>query len=859
MPYVRHTSKAEKSNLAASNKGSNMAQPAWETFVSSHTMQRLNVYGLLDGAVDAELEAIVEDAMRIIGVPAALIGFYDGEVEHVRACRGWRVMSLPGIYSLAAPVMRSGTRVVNDAVADAELSRHPLVTGQPNLRFIASAPIADRDGTPLGALSVIDRTPHQAPAVMAEMLRLLAARISDILVIRSGGGMLRDRVALLEANLEESDERFRDFFERTTDLIASIDSEGRLLHANEAFVSALSVPREQLFHQPILRLIEPGARDAFKLAFHEVIASAQAQTIETVFVTPGGRSVTVEGSFQPKVIDGRAVLARVIFHDISERKEFEAELGHARDAALEAARLKTQFLTNVSHEIRTPMNGIVGMIDLLLASSLNEEQSDFAHQARASAEQLLSIVNNILYVSNVQAGGLAAARVDFDLFRIAQRIVEVMKIGALGKDIEVRLDWDPELPMIFRGNQGKLRQVMTNLMENAVKFTEQGRITLKVRKQTETESHLVVRFEVNDTGIGISEEDRLLLFEKFSQIDAAQTRRFQGVGLGLATARHLVETMGGLMDVESRPGVGSTFWFSITFPKPGGERTPIVSSELSLRGLRALLVDQVLSSRRVVRHYLETTFEMRVDVCENAGEAMAMLRAAEASGDAYRVAVFDRMTDADELTFARNVRREASLAGTGQVLLAGSKQMLNEEAMREAGIQSYAVKPVGQAELFDAISIAVARDALGHARPALSVPVAGRDRMPQLPVPAETREAVRVLLVEDNFLNMKLTMSQLQKLGYRADSANNGREALECLAKAEYDIIVMDCQMPIMDGYEATMQIRKRDGQRHRHIIAMTANALEGDREKCLAAGMDDYLAKPTKQDELEIALARCF
>src|SRR5260221_3345704 len=326
----------------------------------------------------------------------------------------------------------------------------------------------------------------------------------------------------------------------------------------------------------------------------------------TVLVYAAGRIVNVEVYFQPKVIDGRTVLARVIFHDISERKAFEAELGHARDAALEAARLKTQFLTNVSHDIRTPMNGIIGMIDSLSASSLNEEQSDFAHQARASAEQLLSIVNNILYVSNVQAGGLAATNVDFDLFRLTQRIVEVMKVGVLGKDIDVTFDWDEKLPTLFRGNQGKLRQVVTNLMENAVKFTEQGTITLRVRQQTETDSHIVVRFEVKDTGIGISEEDRLLLFEKFSQIEAGQSRRFQGVGLGLATARHLVDTMGGLIDVESKPGVGSTFWFTITFPKvAASDRHPIASSDRSLRGQRVLLVDQLPPSRRIVRHYLE--------------------------------------------------------------------------------------------------------------------------------------------------------------------------------------------------------------------------------------------------------------
>jgi PAS domain S-box-containing protein len=831
---------------------------ARETSAVSGMRQRLAAYGLLGGAHDADLDAIAADAARLTGAPAALIGFFDGEIEHIKACRGWQVEALPGAYSLAAPVMESGsTRLSSDASTDPSLARHPLVTGPPFLRFIGSAPIID-DGTTIGAVTVVDRNPHSAPPMTAEILRLLAARVTDVLAVRGNGAALRARVAQLEASLEESDDRFRDFFERTTDLIASIDAEGRLLHANEAFVDALAMSRQDLLHQPLARVLEPEAREAFALAFREVVASAHSQTIETVLVSSTGRGITVEGSFQPKVIDGRVALARVIFHDISERKDFEAELGHARDAALEAARLKTQFLTNVSHEIRTPMNGIIGMIDLLAASSLNEEQRDFARQARASAEHLLSVVNNILYVSNVQAGGLAAAKVDFDLYRLTQRIVEVMKVAILGKEVEIAFDWDDKLPTLLRGNQGKLRQIITNLMENAVKFTEQGTITLRVLLQTETDSHVVVRFEVKDTGIGISEEDRLLLFEKFSQIDAAQTRRFQGVGLGLSTARHLVETMGGLIDVESNPGVGSTFWFTVTFPKLTGDRQPIASSDLSLRGQRVLLVDQYTTNRRIVRHYLEKTWEMRVDTGQNGSEAMATLRAAAAAGDPYRVVVYDRMPDVDELAFARAVRGDAIMAGTGLVFLAGGNKALNEELMREAGIQSYVLKPVGQAELFDAIAIAVARDALGHARSALTQTNRLDTRLP-LPVPPEKRDSVRILLVEDNFLNRKVTMSQLQKLGYHADTAGNGREALEALAMTDYEIIVMDCQMPIMDGYEATMQIRKRDGTRHRHIIAMTANALEGDREKCLAAGMDDYLSKPTRQDELEMALARCF
>jgi CheY-like chemotaxis protein len=395
-------------------------------------------------------------------------------------------------------------------------------------------------------------------------------------------------------------------------------------------------------------------------------------------------------------------------------------------------------------------------------------------------------------------------------------------------------------------------------MENAVKFTEQGRVVLRVLLQTETETHRVLRFEVRDTGIGIADEDRLLLFEKFSQIEAGSTRRFAGVGLGLATARHLVETMGGLIDVESKPGAGSTFWFSIPFPKELAAR-PIASSDLSFAGKRVLVADGAITHRRVIRHYLETTWEVRVDAAEKAAEALAMLRRAAAAGDPYRVLIYDRPSDLDEVAVARAIHADPAIAATRLILMTGDAAPVNEERLREAGVQAYVTKPVGQAELFDALTIALAKDALPLSRPA-----SGRWRAAAPPpsVPPETRRTVRVLLVEDNFLNMKLTMSQLTKLGYAADSVGNGKEALDAVAAGDYAIIVMDCQMPIMDGYEATIEIRKRDearGRPRRRIIAMTANALEGDREKCLAAGMDDYLAKPTKQDELELALARYF
>jgi two-component system sensor histidine kinase/response regulator len=818
-------------------------------------LQRLAACGVNNSAREPLFDQLVADAARLTAVPVAILGFLDADREWIKAAVGWNVMSLPTAYSLAARLVHEQVpTVVSDMTADPRFAVHPLVSGTPFLRFLASVPLIDDDGIFLGALTILDRAPRSLKSEQSDILGNLAGRVMAELRIRRQAAEI-ERFASAAADAEE---RFREFFERTTDLIMSIDADGRLLHANQALFDALAMRREDVVNQPLSRVVESSVRDDFRIAFSEVIAAGEPKSIETVFVSSTGKRINVEGGVHPKVIDGRSVLARVMFRDITERINFESELGRAKDAALEAARLKTQFLTNVSHEIRTPMNGIVGMIDLLTSTALNEEQRDFAMQARASAEQLLTIVNNILYVSNLEAGGLAASNVDFDLFRMLQRIAEVMKVGVLGKDVDVTLDWDQRLPAVFRGNQAKLRQVVTNLMENAVKFTEQGRVTLSVHLQTETNTHRVVRFEVRDTGIGISDEDRLLLFEKFSQIEAGSTRRFGGVGLGLSTARHLVETMGGLMDVESTPGVGTCFWFVVSFAKEMAVK-PIASSDLSFNGKRVLVVDAALTHRKVVRHYLETIWEMRADAAETAAEALAMLRRAAAAGDPYRVVLYDRAADLDEITFAREVHADKSISATRLILMTSDNTPVNEERLREASVQAYVAKPVGQSELFDALTIALAKDALP-----LSRPLSGRWRavaLPPPPVPPEKKRSVRVLLVEDNFLNMKLTMSQLTKLGYQADSVANGKEALDAVAGGDYDIIVMDCQMPIMDGYDATTEIRKRDAAtgRKRRIVAMTANALEGDREKCLAAGMDDYLSKPTKQNELEVALARYF
>ncbi|HET8772695.1 MAG TPA: ATP-binding protein, partial [Thermoanaerobaculia bacterium] len=725
------------------------------------------------------LEILCGDAARALRVPVAWIGFVTESGEQVIAASGTKAMHVPAASSFAFRVAGAAEAViVGDTTQDPRFREHPLVAGPPHLRFYAAAPLGDG-----GVLSILDREPRTLSGDQLALFLAIARHAARELQLRD--------------DLYESTERFRDFFEQTTDLVLSLAPDGTILHANEAANALLGISRGV----SLLQAAEPDRRDELRGALARVFETAAAERVETIFVTAGGTHVTLEGWLRPKVLDGKTALARVVFRDVTDRKQFEAELGNARDAALEAARVKTQFLTNVSHEIRTPMNGIVGMIDLLMATSLDEEQQDYAYQARASADQLLSIVNNILYVSNLEAGALSAALVDFDLYRAVQRIVEVMKVAALGKDVDVGLVFDPNLPPVFRGNLSKLRQVVTNLLENAVKFTEQGSVVLSVALQTETETHRVVRFEVRDTGLGIADEDRLVLFERFLQLDAGSTRRFSGVGLGLATARHLVETMGGLIDVESTPGEGSTFWFTVPFPKIARDRRPIVSSDFDLKGKRVLLVDHQPTSRKVVTHYLGATWEMRVDHAQNGADALEAIRAAKAGSDPYRLVVFDPMDDLDPLAFAR-----AAHADTSLVYLTGN-ETVDEGTLREAGINAYTAKPVGQRELFDAIAIAMAHEALPLPRAAASL----SSTQPTRIVTIDEKQRVRVLLAEDNFLNMKLTMSQLQKLGYTADSVANGREAVEALRARDYDVVLMDCQMPVMDGYQATFEIRRQE------------------------------------------------
>ncbi|MGK2859113.1 MAG: response regulator [Thermoanaerobaculia bacterium] len=820
-------------------------------------LEAVRDWGVLDLEADETLDEIVKIAALSCAAPVAMIGFVGADRQWFKAKQGWTIESMPRHLSFCnRAIQQFSTVTIADTLRDPELARHPLVTGPPHIRFYAGAPLVTAEGQILGTLAVFDSVARTTlNPTQKRILESLAKEVISALIMRRDVSELEKRAREttdVKHALAETQERLHDLFESVDDFILTISTDGRLMHVNRAWLETFAYSREEIARVSIFEIVNPDVRAEFVNVFKRVVATGRPETIETVFLTNHGRRITVEGKLSPRVIDGRSSLVRVIFRDVSERKQFEVDLGKARDAALESARLKSQFLTNVSHEIRTPMNAIVGMLQLLLDSKLDAEQTEFARTALSSADELLSIINNILQVSKLEAGRLSKTLSDFDLINTATWIVEVMKVAAAEKNLSMSMHLDENLPAVVYGDVSAVRQTLTNLLNNAVKFTEHGSIRVVLRLERETDTHLIVRFEVTDTGMGIADEAQERIFAPFTQVDGSMTRKYGGVGLGLSTSKQLVDLMGGVIGVESKVLEGSTFWFSIPF-----EKRTARAERFDFTGTRVLVLDQSETSRKIVVHYLESTLKMRCDTATSPVDALEMMRSEAAFGDPFRVAIFDlHMPAMHGLSLAGEIKGDVSIAGTSLISMISLGEQVDDDLLREVGISAYIQKPVEQAELLDALTIVMASEL----RPARKqIPVAVPAPPPPSALPLATPDGMRrILLAEDNTLNQKLTKSQLIKLGYEVDIVANGKEVLRKLQERFYPVILMDCQMPEMDGYEATMQLRRLEGGVRRvRIIAMTAHALEGDREKCLAAGMDDYLSKPTRQEDLATALLK--
>ena len=654
-----------------------------------------------------------------------------------------------------------------------------------------------------------------------------------IYVIRD---VTKQKINELEVNHQK--EFFQTLIENSPVAIVTLDLEQHITSCNPAFLNVFGFTKQEVMGRELDLLLTTNNEYEQATQLTQTVLQGGKIHIFGQRFRKDGTLLDMEILGVPVVIGGEHIGALAMYHDVS-------DLVKARQEAEAADRAKSDFLATMSHEIRTPMNGIMGMTDLVLLTKLTDEQRDYLETARESADALLAIINDILDFAKIESGKLDLEKINFDLRTTVENVVYSLVPRAENKHLEISCFIPLEIPSNLIGDPGRIRQILFNLIGNAIKFTEKGDIVVRAEKIEETETNVSLRFEVSDSGIGIPSERQKAIFEKFTQMDSSTTRKYGGTGLGLAITKQLVELMQGEIGVESDLGKGSTFWFSLTLEKQSDPVGPTPFLNVDFSAYRVLIVDDNRTNRTIMTKSVEG-FGCKVVAVVGGQEALTALRAAKKKSNPFDLVLLDmQMPEMDGEGVLNLIKSDPEISDTVVVILTSMGYRGDATRFQDLGCSGYLVKPVKMRQLYEALHTLFVEKSTGRLADKKNI-------LTQHTLSEKIRQKIRILLVEDNLVNQKLGLAILQKAGYPVDLARNGAEAVQAFKFRKYNLVFMDVQMPEIDGLEATQLIRKYEaGESHVPIIAMTAHAMKGDRERCLEAGMDDYLSKPLVSKEV--------